>query len=196
MGKLERMPESDGKGLKRKRSSAHPTIPTTTSSDKVIVHTESDADYDHQVQSLENEAFQSHKHLNNLEVLLSYGRAPTDLHQRQHTAWLSLCRIFARLLAAGKLPSPTTNGSSLIEKWLKQKYGEYVDVLSGAVRTGEDDEANFALSLLMQNVKEEVNNSKPGNEAVWLDGTFAVIVRTLTRAESGGSFGTPLSESM
>ena len=179
------MPESERKGLKRKRSSAHTATSKANPNAKKPIQTESHVDYDREVQTLESQILQSQEHLNNLELLLKYARAPTDCRKTQHAAWVSLCRVFARLFATGRVLSATRGGGSLIGKWLSQKYLEYVDLLSGVVRTGEEGEATFALGLLMQNLKEEVENSKAGNEITWVDGTFTTTVRALIVTESG-----------
>lgn len=89
-----------------------------------------------EILGLEEQISQSRKYYNNIATLISMLNAEEPDRQPNLLAAVSLCRVFARLIAGGNLTdsSRAAENEKIIVAWLKERYQEYQRALLAILR--------------------------------------------------------------
>ncbi|MCJ1311362.1 hypothetical protein MMC25_005033 [Agyrium rufum] len=137
------------------------------------------------IEALEARISESRKHYNDIAKLLATAsnHAYSD---EQQAALFALCRVFSRLLAAGKLtrPKDASDNDTVIMQWLKARYNEFLEILLEQICSRDGGGSrSIALSLAMQIFKEEGTHLHPDGNVVWKTGLFSKIIPQLLRSE-------------
>ncbi|KAJ4992052.1 cbf mak21 family protein [Stagonosporopsis vannaccii] len=108
------------------------------------------------VLQLEAQILESRRHYNNIATLLQLSKKQDN--DAPVLAAVALCRVFARLLAAGDMAKSKGMGEAeaTVVAWLKERYREFLDtLLQNFLRSDRPAKQSVALTLLMRLVKEE-----------------------------------------
>ena len=132
---------------------------------------------------LESQILESRRHLNSITILLGY---VNEKDAKSIFAAISLCRVFCRLMAAGNLSKSqeTSKNETLIVKWLKERFQEYKHSLLSMLASEISNRSTTALTLLLELIKEEAEQLKLSEYAVWSNGLFAKLLRILVDVEA------------
>ncbi|KAL2037683.1 hypothetical protein N7G274_009628 [Stereocaulon virgatum] len=132
---------------------------------------------------LEQKILESRTNYNSIHNLLDYVRVEISADEKDVLAAVALCRVFCRLMAAGNLNKPQDKASNevTIVQWLKGKLQEYEDELLRLLENEDTGRQSTALTLLMRLVKEEATHLDKSDEAVWRDGLFQRLLRTMVK---------------
>ncbi len=133
------------------------------------------------ISSLETKIAESRKHYNELITLIDIARREDRTDGTDTAASVALCRTFCRLIANGSLTEPKSveDAETVIFGWLKERYGEYRQLMIDNLRDGDSSQQYEALTLLLRLVKAEISHHKSEQGRFWRSGTFATIVQTL-----------------
>lgn len=111
---------------------------------------------------LEQQIQDSQRHLNNIVSLLKIGGRERKSSRTKLPAITSLCRVFRRLQADGKLAAPSSNASEkelALVQWLQARYRDYQNLLLGSLVGGAEAAHELILSLIMQTVQGDCATS-------------------------------------
>lgn len=169
-------------GVKRKRESNKPErkIPKEKMRRKAST-SDDDDDPQSQILRLETQILESRRHFNNIAVLLQKAKSRDPKDEAAVLSAVALCRVFARLLAAGDMKTKkggaVAESELVIARWLKERYREYEELLVHTYLKSDDAaKQSIGLTLLMRLVKEESNTEMEYN---WKHGPLPRLVETL-----------------
>ncbi|KAG8159441.1 hypothetical protein KVR01_011102 [Diaporthe batatas] len=161
------MPSAAGMRQPSKRKGQDSTEPpkkrarsqsTSTSSNNRALADSDDHDSHHgdpgaKILLLETEILESKRHYNNITTLLHIARDQDKNHHEALLATVALCRIFIRLLAAGRLLRRKSSAEKdvILVHWLRDRLAEYNGILLSFL--ANDDNALTALTLSMRLLK-------------------------------------------
>ena len=176
----------NGNGVTNKRKSApEGTVNGTLKRRAIEQHKTSDDDRQAQILLLETQILESRRHYNNIATLIATLNETDHRRDRDVAAAVALCRVFSRLAVAGNL-SKTKNAAeneAIIVDWLKERYKEYTEALSGMLRHGNTGRQNTALTLLLRLIKVDAAYVNPGEERIWRTGLFSKLIQALVEAD-------------
>src|SRR2546430_588713 len=91
------------------------------------------------IQELEEQISESRKYYNNIVTLISMFNVVDSTESPNLAVGASLCRVFCRLLAAGRFNKPkgATEQDLTLVSWLRERYQEYQNVLLAILRNAE-----------------------------------------------------------
>lgn len=164
-------------GKKRKRKDGEPGI--LKKSRRAPKAQEADLQED--IFGLEQKILESRTNYNSIHTLLDYIRVEVSADEKDVLAAVALCRVFCRLMAAGNLNKPQDKASNeaTIVQWLKGKLQEYEDELLKLLKNDDAGRQSTALTLLMRLVEEEATHLNKDDEAMWRNGLFERLLRTI-----------------
>lgn len=139
-----------------------------------------------EVDLLENQVLQSRRYYNNIATLINYVRHPDSHTTQAPLAAIALCRVFARLMASGLLQKSGHHSESeaVITDWLNERFQEYRGLLVDSLADGRRVEQKAYLELLMHLSKEEAACLDLDNDVFGHQGTFRLVLGTLTLNDS------------
>jgi U3 small nucleolar RNA-associated protein 19 len=107
---------------------------------------------------LENEILESKKNYNNIVTLIDILKNQEDDVEDAVVAAVSLCRVFLRLLAMGKLvkKKDLAEKDLVVVRWLRDRFSDYKEALLPLLRV--DEAALTALTLAMRVLKAEAQH--------------------------------------
>lgn len=107
---------------------------------------------------LEQQIQDSQRHFNNIATLLKLGGRERESGRAKLPAHTSLCRVFRRLQADGRLAAPSSNASEkdlALVQWLQARYRDYKDLLLGTLVQRPEAAQELVMTLIMQMVQGE-----------------------------------------
>ena len=134
-----------------------------------------------EVLGLEQKILGSRTNYNSIHTLLDHIRVGGSAEEKAMLAAVALCRVFCRLMAAGNLNKPQDKASNeaTIVQWLRERLQDYENGLLKVLKDEDAGRQSTALTLLMRLVKEEATHLNKSEEAIWRDGLFEKLLRTL-----------------
>ena len=179
-------------GKKRKRKDGEPGI--LKKSRRAPKAQEADLQED--ILGLEQKILESRTNYNSIHTLLDYIRVEVSADEKDVLAAVALCRVFCRLMAAGNLNKPQDKASNeaTIVQWLKGKLQEYEHELLKLLKNEVIGRQSTALTLLMRLFKEEATHLDKPDEAIWRDGLFERLLRTVVEDDVGEDTRTEFME--
>jgi U3 small nucleolar RNA-associated protein 19 len=164
-------------GKKRKRKDEEPGL----SKKRRRAPKAQEADLQEDILGLEQKILESRTNYNSIHTLLDYIRVEASAGDKDVLAAVALCRVFCRLMAAGNLNKPQDKASNeaTIVQWLKGKLQEYEDELLKLLENEDTGRQSTALTLLMRLFKEEATHLGKSDDAIWRDGLFERLLRTM-----------------
>ncbi|KAI9764026.1 MAG: hypothetical protein M1835_007662 [Candelina submexicana] len=167
---------------KRKRE----TLPSKPKKSRAIAQKGDKDNAQANIVLLETQILESRKHYNNIALLIAALR-DQDIRKGDLTTAVSLCRVFSRLLAAGRMTKTkdTLNDEYIIQQWLKERYTEFAEIVLTSLREGGSENQNTALTLLMRLLKDEASHLNSTEEYMWRLGLLPKIVRALVEYNAG-----------
>ena len=135
-----------------------------------------------EVLGLEQKILESRTNYNSIHTLLDHIRVGGSSEEKDMLAAVALCRVFCRLMAAGNLDKPQDKASNeaTIVQWLRERLQDYENRLLRLLKDEDAGRQSTALTLLMRLVKEEeATHLNKSEEAIWRDGLFEKLLRTL-----------------
>ncbi len=89
---------------------------------------------------LESQILDSRKHYNNIALLIAT-LCDQDIRQGDLIAAVSLCRVFCRLMAAGRMTKTreTLENEYIVLQWLKERYTEFTEILLTVLQEGSPE---------------------------------------------------------
>jgi U3 small nucleolar RNA-associated protein 19 len=180
--------DSGVKSTKRKRTSTQkaPVKRARSESSDDVVDTQA------QILLLENEIFESKKHYNNIAKLIFIFKDDTQDPEDSVVAAISLCRVFTRLLAAGKFAfkAGAKEKDLVVTQWLKDRYLEYKEALLDIL--GEEGISTTVLTLCMRLLKTEgehiQNNQEYQFPTLFLTGMLTTLLDPANDEEARKEF--------
>lgn len=157
------------------------------------VRSESDEDDTQaEILLLENEVFESKKHYNNIAKLVKILKNIKS--EDSIVAAISLCRIFARLMASGDLVRNKSSSEKevVVIQWLRERFSEYKQAL--LVLLQQDGAGSTILTLAMRTLKSEGTHLLNGQEYNFPNVFLADILRALLRSQTDSSIRNEFSE--
>ena len=130
---------------------------------------------------LENQILESRKHYNNIVTLLGFSRQNSAADRRDVVAAVALCRVFCRLISAGGLKESRdmSDEEVIIVQWLKERLADYEASTLVMLHSEDSGKSITALTLLMRLIREETEHSEIRGDAIWLRGTFSLVLLSL-----------------
>lgn len=153
-------------GAKRKRDPSKPERRESKSKSRRKSPSDDGEDVQTQIIQLEAQILESRRHYNNIASLLQLAKQPEAENEGSILAAVALCRVFSRLLATGDMVKSKGMGEAeaVIALWLKERYGELLDVLlDSLLRSDHSPKQSVALTLAMRLVKEESKSQRNYN---------------------------------
>lgn len=153
-----------------------------------------DTDTQAQILLLENEILESKKNYNNIAKLVKILRDDNEDGDNSVVAAISLCRVFARLMASGEMARKqgSTEKEIIVIKWLKERYSEYKASLLSFL--GEEGVESTALTLCMRLLKTEGEYLRNGNEYNFPASFLTEIIQVLLKLDDGGAIRKEFSD--
>ncbi len=171
---------------KRKRDSGAPSETRRVKRRVTGIESDHEADIQFEILLLENQILESRKHYNSIVTLLGYSKEHDAEDQRDIAAAVALCRVFCRLMAAGRLTKSreTADDEVIIVQWLKKQIREYEASTLVMLFSEDISRQSTALTLLMRLMREQANYLKLQDDSIWRNGIFTEILQALvgTRA--------------
>lgn len=141
------------------------------------------------VEDLERGIRDSRKNLNNIVKLLNVARSTKN---DATVAVVSLCRVFCRLLAEGKLSKPhaaksqaansqAAQDEATVVSWLRDRLTDYRELLLALIQDERPHKCKLGLALSMQIVKGELAISKSSVDAM-RTGTFPTVMQAILQS--------------
>ena len=126
----------DGESTSRKRKRTDGRAHSSGAQDLKSRRTKAKGQTDTEILRLEAQVLESRKHYNNIVSLITILREKRSRHGDLCTAAVSLCRIFARLMATGSMVKnkDAPHNEVLIVEWLRSRYQEFVELLLDILR--------------------------------------------------------------
>jgi U3 small nucleolar RNA-associated protein 19 len=151
------------------------------STDSFVEHESSRQD--EEIQRLESKATLSPKYYNNIATVLSIIRDAGTNYRPDGGATLALCRIFTRLFVSGQFRNTKTHTQEefLVQKWLEEKYSEFIAFLLEALDRRSLIDSNLAMTILMKLIQCEVCCQ---GHHMWATGLFSHVFRTIFKQPS------------
>ena len=163
----------DSKKRKRTNNTTSPyvekeTIPNTNE------------DYTSEILLLENKILESQKNLNSIITLLQL-LDDDDINGKMIPAAVALCRVFCRLMAAGKFTKTkeSSGNDQVIIQWLSERLGDFKQKMTLWIKDVDVAKQSTAMILLMQTSREEVRRLNQPAQTVRLQGTFSNLLTAL-----------------
>ncbi len=166
---------------KRKRDSGAPSETRRVKRRVAGIESDHEADIQSEILLLENQILESRKHYNSIVTLLGYSKEHDAEDQRDIAAAVALCRVFCRLMAAGRLTKSreTADDEVIIVEWLKKQIREYEASTLVMLFSEDISRQSTALTLLIRLMKEQANYLKLQDDSIWRDGIFTEILQAL-----------------
>jgi len=166
---------------KRKRDSGAPSETRRVKRRVTGIESDHEADIQSEILLLENQILESRKHYNSIVTLLGYSKEHDAEDQRNIAAAVALCRVFCRLMAAGRLTKSreTADDEVIIVQWLKKQIREYEASTLVMLFSEDISRQSTALTLLMRLMREQANYLKLQDDSIWRNGIFTEILQAL-----------------
>ena len=131
---------------------------------------------------LEEKILESQRNFNSIATLLQF-LDEDDIDGTRNTAAIALCRVFCRLMAAGKLTKTkeSSENAQTVSQWLLERFEDFKRAMCTWIRSTDAAKQSLALTLLMQYMKEEAR------QKTRLHGTFANLLKSLLDAPAADS---------
>lgn len=126
-------------GSKKRKNPAKETLRESNSSKRRVIASEESEDEAKRIENLENQISESQKHYNNIATLISMLENKQSPKQPNLAVMVSLCRVFCRLTATGKMKEPqkATEQEKILTAWLKERCHEYQNSLLTCIREAD-----------------------------------------------------------
>ena len=143
-------------------------------------------DFQGRALQLEEKILASRTNYNDIHTLLGYLQSNgVSEEEEMIIAAVTLCRVFCKLMARGNL-SKTQEASSneaTIVHWLKERLQDYEQALLRMLRNANAVTQSTALTMILRLFKEQALNLDLSEKAVWQNGVFGHLIRTLVEEE-------------
>lgn len=179
------MAATAAKPAKRKRETKHEPAKKRTkagTSDEDDSSQGDSEDEQSRILLLENKILDSKKHYNNIAALLGLLGDHQKDAQLSVVAAVSLCRVFIRLLATGKLVKrkELTEKELVVVRWLRKRLADYKEALIPMLR--REEAALTVLTLAMRILKAEAEHLEEKDEYTFPRAFFAGMVGAIVDA--------------
>ena len=170
-----------GKKRKRKDEAFHASKKSRTA----VVANPQGVDFQDQALQLEQEILESQTNYNSIHTLLKCLQKNGGVEDEDIIAAVALCRVFCRLMAAGKLSKlrESPANETTIVQWLRERLHDYEKGLLGMLGNKNVGKQSTALTVVMRLVKEKATHLHQPEDAVWQNSLFGQLLQTLVEEE-------------
>jgi len=141
ISRLREMPGliNGAQGSKKRKNPTKDVSREGSSSKRRVIASEESEDEAKKIEMLENQIAESQKYYNHIVTLVSMLHDGDSSKQPNLAAMVSLCRVFCRLTAGGKMKEPTkaTAQEKILAAWLKERCHEYQNSLLACLREAD-----------------------------------------------------------